>query len=573
MGRSRSGDAQRNRGTKGDRRVFASVGLTSVLFWAFSGAVPIGTASGALPASTRADSVQAPASADERAHRIVAAMTLDEKIGLLIVRFGVPLAGRPMPSGALGSAGFNPGVARLGIPPLQETDAGLGVANPTNASYDATAMPCSLALGATFDVGLARDVGGAIGAEVRAMGFSVLLGGAANLIREPRGGRNFEYVSEDPLLTGEIAGADIAGVQSQRIVSTIKHFALNSQENGRVVLNAKLAEAPLRETDLLAFEIAIERGQPGAVMTSYNSVNDAYTSENAPLVTDILKQDWGFAGWVLADWGGTHSTEKAALAGLDQESGIENDAAVYFGAPLKAAVQAGRVPMARLDDMVFRLLRAQIVAGVMDDPPRRGRPIDFVAHAQVAKMAASRGIVLLKNEGQLLPLDPKMRHLLLVGGHADIGVLSGGGSSQVVPLGRIRFDGIPAKLFYGQPRLYDPSPPLAALKRALPETDVAFTDGHDPVQAAKMARNVDAVIVFADRWSNESLDLDGLTLPFGQDGLIAQVAAANPHTIVVLETSSGVLMPWRAAGPRRGRGLVSGPTRRRGHRRCSDRPR
>jgi beta-glucosidase len=474
-------------------------------------------------------------------------MTLDEKIALVHAQFGVPLAGHPLPQGALNSAGFNPGLPRLGIPPLQETDAGLGVANPTNSDYDATAMPAGLALGATFDTRLARDAGAAIGAEARAMGFSVLLGGGADLVREPRGGRNFEYVSEDPLLTGEMAGAEVAGVQSQRIVSTLKHFVLNAQENGRVILNAKLDEAALRESDLLAFELAIERGAPGAIMTSYNRVNGAYTSDNAHLVNDVLKHDWNFPGWVLTDWGGTHSTETAALAGLDQESGEENDILVYFGAPLKAAVMEGRVPVARLDDMVFRMLRAQITAGLFDDPPRPGGAIDFAAHAQLARTVAARGMVLLKNDARQLPLNPQVGRLLVVGGHADIGVMSGGGSSQVVPRGSIRFEGIPAKLFYGKPRLVDPSPPLEALKRELPWTKVTFVDGHDQDAAARQAKDADTVIVFADRWSNESLDLTDLTLPFDQDGLIEKVAAANPHTVVVLETPGGVTMPWLPA--------------------------
>lgn len=483
-------------------------------------------------------------SPDARARRLVEALTLDEKISLLHTEFGVPLSARPMPAGALGSAGFNPGVPRLHIPPLQETDAGLGVANPTNADYEATAMPAGLALASTFDPRLAREAGATIGAEARAMGFTVLLGGGANLVREPRGGRNFEYASEDPLLTGRMVGAEIAGVQSQRIVSTIKHYALNAQENGRIVLNAKIAEAPFRESDLLAFEIAIEDGNPGSVMTSYNRVNGAYTSENSHLVGDILKRDWAFPGWVMADWGGTHSTLRAALAGLDQESGIENDDQIFYDAPLRKALRHGQLPAARLDDMVFRLLRAQIAVGIFDDVPRRGAPIDFATHAATARNLAARGMVLLRNENETLPLKPGLRHILLVGGHADIGVLSGGGSSQVVPRGAIRFEGIPPQLFYGKPRLVDPSPPLAALRAALPDTQVTYLDGGDLKELARQAARADAVIVVAERWSNESLDLEGLTLPFGQDNIITTAAAANPRTTVVLETPGGVRMPW-----------------------------
>lgn len=484
---------------------------------------------------------------DQRVAALVVALTLDEKISLVHSRFGMPLRGRPMPTGALASAGFVPGVPRLGIPPLQESDAGLGVANPTNADFDATALPSGLALAASFDPGLAERAGAAIGAEARDKGFSVLLAGGADLTREPRGGRDFEYAGEDPLLTGAIVGATIAGIQSNHIVSTLKHFVLNAQETGRVVIDARLGEAAARESDLLAFELALEHGRPGAVMTAYNSIDGQHASENAHLLTDILKRDWGFGGWVMSDWGGTHSTEAAALAGLDQESGADLDDTTFFDAPLKQAVGAGRVPLARLDDMVARQLRARLQAGTLDDPPRPGPIRDLDAHAAVAEEVAARGLVLLKNAGGALPLAPTAKRLLVVGGHADVGVLSGGGSSQVVPKGRVRFEGDPPGAFYGQPKLYDPPSPLAALRAALPHTHVEFLAGDDAASAARAARDADAVIVFADAWRNESRDVPDLALPRGQDALIAKLAAANPRTIVVLETGGPVLMPWLGA--------------------------
>ena len=163
-------------------------------------------------------------SPDARADRLIAAMTLDEKIGLLHTRFGVPMRGQPKPPGSLDSAGFAPGIPRLGVPPLQETDAGLGVANPTNAAFDATPLPSGLSIGATFDSALAEKAGAMIGGEARAMGFTVLLGGGANLTRDPRGGRNFEYVGEDPWLTGVMAGAEVAGVQKNGIVGHAQAF-------------------------------------------------------------------------------------------------------------------------------------------------------------------------------------------------------------------------------------------------------------------------------------------------------------------------------------------------------------
>ena len=447
------------------------------------------------------------------------------------------------------SAGVAPGLPRLGIPPLEETDAGLGIADPANILFDPTAMPSALALGATFDPALAEQVGAAIGAEARARGLGVVLGGGADLVREPRGGRDFEYVSEDPLLTGVVAGADIRGVQSAKVLCTLKHFAFNDQENGRVMYSARLGEAAARESDLLAFEIALESGRPGAVMTGYNRVDGTWASQNAHLLTDVLKGDWRFPGWVMSDWGGVHSTVEAALAGLDQESGEENDHEVYFGAPLAAAVRDGRVPQTRIDDMLRRQLAARIAAGLFDDPPRRGPIRDREAHAALARRAADEAIVLLKNERGALPLAPGLKRVLLVGRMADKGVLSGGGSSQVVPNGAIRADGEPKRMFYGQPKLYDPSSPLDALRESLPGTIVDFADGSDVDAAILAARGADAVVVIAEQWSNESLDHPDLALPNGQDALIAAIAAANPRTIVVLQTGGPVTMPWLAAVP------------------------
>jgi beta-glucosidase len=488
-------------------------------------------------------------SADERARLILGALTLDEKIALVHARIGTPFQGRPEPQGALHSAGYAPGIPRLGIPPLQETDAGLGVANPTSAPFNATALPSGLALGATFDPALARQGGAMIGGEARAFGFNVMLAGGANLARDPRNGRNFEYIGEDPLLTGVMAGAVIDGIQSRGIVSTIKHYAVNAQETGRVVLSSDLSEEAARESDLLAFEIALERGHPRALMTGYNAVNGVFASENAFLLDTVLKQDWHYPGWVMSDWGGMHSTDRAALAGLDQESGDNLDPGPYFAAPLKAAVEAGRVPMARLDDMVLRVLRGEIAAGVFDDPPKPGGAIDEAADATVAEAVARRGIVLLKNDGPLLPLSHELRRVLVVGDHVDFGVLSGGGSSQVVPRGALRLEGEPPGRFFGKPKLYDPSSPLSAVKRALPDATVDFRDGHDIAAAAEAARGADVVLLFAEQWMNESRDAPSLALPKNQDALIAAVAAANPRAVVILETGGPVTMPWLAAVP------------------------
>lgn len=480
---------------------------------------------------------------DERARLLVAEMTLEERISLLHSNFAV-LGTDVRPAGWLGSAAFTPGVARLGLPPIQETDASLGVAYAHGVRGDeaVTAFPSGLALGATFDPGLARQVGAAIGAEARAKGFIVLLAGGANLVREPRGGRSFEYLSEDPLLTGRLAGAAIEGVQSARVLSTVKHFAVNPQETGRVVVSSDISEAALRESDLLAFEIAIEEGAPGAVMTAYNSVNGVQASEQAFLLQRVLKSDWAYEGFAMSDWGGTHSTDAAIMAGLDRQSGEELDPEVFFGAPLMDSVAAGRVPSARVDDAARRIVRALLDVGWLDDPPAAGGTIDCATHAQLAQSVAEAGLVLLTNDGTL-PLRPDLRRIAVIGGHADTGVLSGGGSSQVQPPGSLT-EPSPAWAQSDSPRVHHPSAPLLALRAAMPSAEVVFDDGADPVAAADLAAAVDVAVVFVEQWMTESADVPDLSLPDGQDALVSAVAARAPRTVVVLETGGPVLMPW-----------------------------
>jgi beta-glucosidase len=481
-------------------------------------------------------------SADRRAEALVRAMTLEEKLSLLHGSMPI-LMGPARPTEATIAAGYVAGVPRLGIPALKETDAGLGVANLMNWREGdvATALPSGLALAASFDPGLAFRSGAMIGGEARAKGFNVMLAGGVNLVRDPRCGRNFEYPGEDPLLAGVIAGETIRGVQSQKIVSTVKHFALNAQETGRQVLSATIAEGALRESDLLAFQIAIERGDPGSVMCAYNRINGLYACEHPFLLTQVLKRDWGYRGWVMSDWGAVHSTAAAANAGLDQQSGQELDKAVFFGAPLRSAVTSGDVPARRLDDMVRRILRTLIDKGVYDNPALPG-PIDYEAHARVAQEAAERGIVLLKNQGGLLPLSDRLARIAVIGGHADIGVLSGGGSSQVRPVGGPSLE-LPGLNAFSR-RTYHPSAPVAALRALLPGATVQFDDGTDPARAAELARSADVAVVVAEQWTTEGADVPDLRLPDGQDALIGAVAAANPRTVVVLETGGPVLMPW-----------------------------
>lgn len=483
-----------------------------------------------------------------RAEAILSRMSLDEKLALLHGLFP-PFAAGKTTAELIPSAGHIDGIERLGVPLIRESDASLGVANQIEQRKGdvATALPSSLATAASFDPEIARIGGAMIGAEARAKRFSVLLAGGVNLTRDPWNGRNFEYLGEDPLLAGVMAGAHIAGVQSNHIVSTIKHYAINAQETGRMVADARIGEAALRMSDLLAFEIAIERGNPGSVMCAYNKVNGDYACENDFLLNKVLKKEWGYRGWVMSDWGAVHSTVKAANAGLDQQSGQELDEQLFFGAALKAAVEAGQVPMARIDDMVARYLTGLIESGVYDAPvPTAPAPIPYDAHADVAQRTAEAGMVLLKNSGNLLPVTRTARRVVLIGGHADVGVLSGGGSSQVRSVGGVPIE-IPltsgAAMSFARVT-YHASSPLNAIRKAMPDAEVTYVDGRDAAAAARAAHNADIAIVFATQWTTEAEDVPNLNLPDGQDALIAAVADAQPRTVVVMETGGPVLMPW-----------------------------
>lgn len=506
------------------------------------------TPAATTPAEADRPWLDAKLQASQRVDLVLAAMTQEEKLRLVFGYFASRQSDRPdfvrPPESREGSAGYIPGIPRLGIPALWETDAGVGVATQGNAETfrERTALPSGMATAATWDPAIAYAGGAMIGDEARRSGFNVLLAGGVNLVREPRNGRNFEYGGEDPLLAGVMVGEQIRGIQSQRIISTIKHFAYNDQESGRHILNVELDEAAARMSDLLAFEFAIERSNPGSVMCAYNRVGGTYACENDWLLNDVLKRDWSYPGFVMSDWGAVHSTDKAANAGLDQQSAYTFDKQPFFGKPLADAVAAGRVPQARLDDMARRILTAMFTHGVVDHPvAEQAETIDFAAHAQVTRTDAERGAVLLRNQG-MLPLAATTKRIVVIGGHADKGVLSGGGSSQVYPVGGRAVQGLEPATWPG-PVIYFPSSPLEELRKLMPEADIRFVDGTDPDAAAKAARESDVAIIFATQWTSESQDFE-LTLPDGQDGLIAKVANANPRTAVVLQTGGPVLMPW-----------------------------
>ena len=487
-------------------------------------------------------------SPDARADMVIKEMTLDEKIQLLhgpgwgAIMSGAPESG-PL-TRAIAVLGFIPGIPRLGVPDLQMTDCVVGVSGAGGKGRYATALPSAEAMAAAWDPALSYEIGTMIGHEVRALGFNMSLGSGINLIREPRNGRTFEYKGEDPLLAGTLAGQELKAEKALHIITDIKHYAVNDQDAGRIVANSIISKRAMRESDLLAFQIALHDSGAGAIMCSYNRINGIYACENPYTLTDVLKKDFGFKGFVVSDWGGTQSTVNAARAGLD----IEMPGNDSFGAPLKKAVESGEVSMERLNDMVHRILRTEFDSGMFDDPPQPESP-DVLRGLEVAQKTEERGLVLLKNSSNQLPLNAaSVKSIAVIGGHADAGVLSGGGSSQVSPAGGNAVPPPPEiarnPLAFFLVPTYQRSVPLKGIEAKAPRATVKFDPGTDTAAAAALAKSSQVAIVFAVQHASEGMDVKNLSLPDKQDALIEAVAAANPHTIVVLETGGAVLMPW-----------------------------
>ena len=350
-------------------------------------------------------------SPDQRADLVLKELTLDEKVALLH-GVGMPTDEAVTPENAASNrgVGYVVGVPRLGIPGIDMSDAAYGVrSSGANGRYS-TALPANVAAAASWDPEAAFAYGALIGRELRAQGYNMSLGGGADITREPRNGRTFEYLGEDPVLAGTLVAKLIQGTQSEHVIGDLKHYAFNDQESGRNSVNAIIGDRAARESDLLAFEIGVEQGHPAAVMCSYNRLNGDFACENNYLLNQVLKKDWNFPGFVLSDWGGTHSTEKASAAGLDNE---EPDH-VFYGDLYKAAVEAGKIPVAELDEHVHRILHAMFAAGVIDHPRQRG-VIDPFAGLEVARKIEEGSIVLLKNEHNLLPLNRATKTIAVIG--------------------------------------------------------------------------------------------------------------------------------------------------------------
>jgi len=487
---------------------------------------------------------------DQRADQLIAQMTNADKLQL--VHGNLPLPPYPVPP-PHGAVYWVPGIPALDIPDQLSADGPAGLGDNVG---QATALPSPLANAASWDLSEANKYGQVIGLETSAFGLNISLGGNVNLIgREPRDGRTFETCGEDPYLSGMMTAQHLKAIQNQYVIAGMKHFVLNDQETGRTQANAVIDERSARESDLLAFEVTLANSNAQMTMCAYNLVNGIDNCQNDHLLNEVLKGDWGFKGFVLSDDYATESSVPAALAGLDQEQsyGYFFDG-IWTPESLADALANGDLPESRLDNMVHRILRAMFAAGVFDHPATV-HPIDAAGDAAIAQEIEEQGAVLLKNAGGQLPLNPTTaQSIAVIGSHADVGVLSGGGSAQVTPVGGAALT-LPSDCPPNLPppggaactnasQIYDPSPPLAAIKAIAHNATVTYDDGTNLASAAGLAASSSVAIVFISDWESEGMDRANLNFPNDQDALVAAVAAANSHTIVVMENGGAHVMPW-----------------------------
>ncbi|MBI2512761.1 MAG: glycoside hydrolase family 3 C-terminal domain-containing protein [Opitutae bacterium] len=498
---------------------------------------------------------------DERVEDLLSRLTLEEKIALVHAD----------------TKFTNAGVPRLGIPPLRMSDGPHGVREeispdswkPAGRTDDfATALPVGAALAATWNVDLARAYGGVIAAEARQRGKHIMLTPGVNIVRTPLGGRNFEYFGEDPWLASRFAVATIQGLQAGDVAACVKHFALNNQERYRGSIDVVVSERALRELYLPAFEAAVREAGVLSVMGAYNKYLGAHCCENDRLLNRILKGEWGFRGLVMSDWNAVHGTREAFLGGLDLEMGTRKPFdEFYFARPLLEAVKRGDLPLAPLDDKVRRNLRVLLATRALDG--RAPGAMNTPEHQAVARQVAAESIVLLKNSADLLPLDlARVKTIAVIGDNATRLQCHAGGSSaikalyEITPLaGIIERVGGRATVIHAagyQPPVERGTGKIDAAGIAQTELDAAAEKAaaNELIdRAVAAARLADVAIVVGGLNHGRDQDAEGadrlsLALPFGQDELIARVAAANPHTVVVLVAGSPVAMdPWLERPP------------------------
>jgi len=453
-------------------------------------------------------------SPDRRAAELIAAMTLDEKISQLHLQ---PDAEHQR---------YVPPIPRLGVPGFRIANgpAGMGPADD-KPQKPATALPATMALASTFDTDVARRYGRLIGSETRALAHNVSEAPDINIARVPRNGRTFEGMGEDPVLAGALAAADIRGIQENGTIAEVKHYAANNQETDRHSVDEHIDERTLNEIYLPHFEQSVTEGRAGSVMCAFPRINGVFVCENRALLQDKLRDEWGFRGFVQSDWGAAHSTVGSANAGMN----LEMIDGTWYGEKLKQAVLAGQVTEQRVDELLLPRFRTMFAFGQFDHPPVLS-PLPTAQHDAAAKDFAERGMVLLRNEHAQLPLDDRaVRSIALIGPFATKAKTGGGGSSAVIPTSTVD--------------------PLPGLRQRVPGAAVTLDDGSDPARAAALAGSADVSVVMVGDNETEGKDRPGLALDGNQDALVDAVAAANPHTVVVVKSGGPVLMPWAARVP------------------------
>lgn len=503
---------------------------------ALCGAITLGVTFNSFAQDAKPVYLDAAQPLETRVDDLLARLTLEEKISLLHADSKFTTAAIP----------------RLGIPRRWLDDGPHGVredigpdtwASAGRTDDFATAMPVGICLAATWNPELGFAEGEAIGQEARWRGKDIMLGPGVNILRTPLCGRNFEYLGEDPFLSGVMCSGYIRGEQSQDISSCVKHFALNNQETDRGTINVEVEERALREIYLPAFKAAVQSGGVWSVMGAYNQLRGQHCCHNDYLLNKILKDEWGFKGLVMSDWDGTHDTKQAALNGLDLEMGTEKKYDDYYLAqPYLNGLKPGEFSMAGLDEKVRRNLRAMIATHVFDADRKKGS-FNTAAHQDVARQVAEEGIVLLKNEKQLLPLDAgKLKTIAVIGENATRLHAHGGDSSGI-------------KAFY------EINPLDGIVKRAGGKVNVIFSEGYRKnggadlaERAVAAAKSADVVIYIGGLNHDRGFDCEGadrkdMKLPYSQDELIQKIAAVNSKTVVVLEGTMVEMDSWLGQVP------------------------
>jgi beta-glucosidase len=488
--------------------------------------------------------------AAQRTSELLGAMSLSDKIQMVTGEGEFnPATANPE---AAGNIAANPALC---IPALVLNDATAGVGDQQQLT---TAFPDSIAVTSAWDPSLAQQYGAALGQEAFAKGVNVMLGPGVDIARNPLNGRAFEYAGEDPYLAGQAAAGMIQGIQSQHVIATVKHYALNDQEAARMTDSSDASERTIEEIDLPAFQAAARAGV-GSVMCSYNRINGVYACENPTMLRGVLDSQFGFTGFVMSDWGANHSTVAAANSGMDMEmpGGVSNTPE-YYGPALQTAVANGQVSMATLNDMVRRIVFTMFRLGLFDHVPAEGAqaaatPATNSASIAMATKVADEGTVLLKNAAGVLPLNGSGERIAVIGpaaNQAGATLAEQGYGSGHVPE------------FSYQPGVVSPLQSITA--RAAQAGDVVtYADGEATSDAVAAARAADTAVVFVNDAEIEGADRPDLNAhsgtcsfadvlsttscsysPLDQNALVSAVAAANPHTIVVIQSGGPVAMPW-----------------------------